>query len=189
LEAERREKQLMKKNTKFGITMMVMAAAVIGVTGLVFAHGPWQSSTSSLDRDLPPEYQFTQEQTQELEKIRRKYADKLLQTEKELAAKATELEATWAQPDIASSKVYEIQRQVLELESRAENLRLSANAEAADLLGPQQRQFLGHGFDIMGSYGWTCPWDDSSWAAGSRGWVGRSGGRRLARGCGCGLCW
>jgi hypothetical protein len=176
----------MKKRTTLGITMT--AAALICVTGLVFAQGPWQGSTASADSALPSEYQFTQDQIEELENIRSKYADKLLKVEKELAAKQVELESTWSQPDIATSKVYDIQRQVLELESRAEDLRLAANAEAADLLSPQQRYYVGDVF-TMGSYGWSCPWDDASWGAGSRGWVERSGVRRLARGCGCGSCW
>jgi hypothetical protein len=190
----------MKKSTTLSIT--IIAASIIGVAGLALAQGPWRGSANSLNRDLPPEYRFTQEQVQDLEKIRGKYADKLLKVEKELAAKQVELESTWAQPDIASSEVNEIQRQVLELESRAADLRLAANADAAEILNTGQRGYFGANFEVVGSYGWSCPWDGavgsfgwncpwegSSSSAGASGWVERSDMRRLARGCGCGSCW
>lgn len=189
----------MKKKTNLGITLL--AAALIGMTGLVFAQGPWQGSTDMQGRDLPPEYRFTQEQSEDLEKIRAKYADKLLKVEKDLAAKQVELEATWSQPDVATSTLYDIQRQVSELEYRAEQLRLAANAEAAEILSPDQRGYFGHSFQIVGSrgwhcpwhgavgsHGWNCPWDDAQWNAASRGWNGRSSGPRTARSCGCGFC-
>jgi Spy/CpxP family protein refolding chaperone len=192
----------MKKRTTFGITMM--AAAVICVTGLVFAQSPMHGSTTSPDSGMPPEYQFTQDQIEEMEKIRRKYADKFLKVEKELAAKQVELESTWSQPDIASSTVYDIQRQVSDLEHRAEGLRIAANAEAAKILNPNQRTYFGANFEVMGSHGWSCPWDgavgsfgwncpwdNARWGAGCRGWNGRSGARAAAGAWsrGCGPCW
>lgn len=154
-----------------GVAMALPAPAQTRYQGC----GWWHGNRS------PAQYRVTEQQAQKMEEIFARYEKKLAPIEDKLVSKRLDLGTTLSRSDAPASEVTTLRREVRELEGQVEGLQAEANAAAARVLTPAQRDYFGDAFDLFGQEcGWSCPWD-RSWAGGRTSGASHATGARVTR--------